>query len=522
MEQRTAMTEQGAVLTRPSVAQESDRIALRERNLRLLATLLWLTALTLIASTLLIWAGRGFPRAPVAYARGPLGTSAIAMTGVVYSTVAVFLLNRLPRNPIGWIFLMIGLGMAAIMPVNLALTDALRSFQPVPQGALFLAWGITSMQIPASGALLVVVLLLFPAGRPDWRGFRPAAGLALLGCLLMTMGSLLEPAGLLWYPSLPNPRAAPVSWLPVLVAARVIGMILLVVSLVLAAARLGLRFRAGDAFQRRQLGWILLGGVAMTATLGPLFAVRYALGASDDMGERVVFVAAIGGCLFPITVAIAAMRERLFGIEGIVARTLVYVPLMAILGGLYTASVALFNRIFVAVTGNPSDAAIVMATLLLAGALTPVRRSLEGLVERNTRGRAGAAAAQAPPPDSGHDAILARLAELERRLAEMTAAAQAAAQAPAGAVGTQAQAQAGGMGARAGGMGAQAMDALQLPAAGEGGLPEPTLSPPNPGAVPLAPVSPGTSAGGTSRGKEPASHRVATGQQRLSRGPGGG
>jgi hypothetical protein len=145
-------------------------------------------------------------------------------------------------------------------------------------------------------------------------------------------------------------------------------------------------------------------------------------------------------------------------------------------------------------------------------------------VERNTRGRAGAAAAQAPPPDSGHDAILARLAELERRLAAMTERAQT----PAGAVGTQAQAQAqaraqaGGMGARAGGMGAQAMDALQLPAAGEGGLPEPTLSPPNPGAVPLAPVSPGTSAGGTSRGKEPASHRVATGQQRLSRGPGGG
>jgi hypothetical protein len=442
----------------PAVALEPVRQLTRERNLRLLALALWLVGLTLIAATLLIWAGRGFPRSPVAYARGPLGISAIAMTGAVYATVAVFLLHRLPRNPIGWIFLMIGLGMAVVTPLNLALSDALRSFRPAPQGALYLAWGITSIQIPASGALLVVVLLLFPSGRPDWRHFRLAATIAFTGCVLMTVGSLLEPDGLLWYPSLPNPTAAPATALPLLVAARVIGMIALVVSLLLAAGRLVIRYRQGDLYQRRQLGWIIAGAVAMVATLGPLFAVRYAIGATDEMGERIVFVAAVGGVFFPITVAIAAMRERLFGIEGIVARTLVYIPLMAILGGLYTASVMVTQKLFVAFTGNPSDAAIVITTLLLAGALTPVRRSLEGLVERNTRARSTAATANAAgasvSPHADHDLMLERIAELERRLAEVSRPPIAPAA-----------------------MASVALDALQLPIAGEQGLPEPILPP---------------------------------------------
>jgi hypothetical protein len=420
MSQRQAMVSDQPVTAPASVELGLDRVARREANLRFLAIALWLTACTLIAATLLIWAGRGFPRSPVSFARGALGTSAIAMTGLVYTSVAVLLLNRLPRSSIGWIFLLIGLGMAVIMPVNLALSDALRSFRPVPNGGLLLAWGITSLQIPASGALLVIVLLLFPSGRPDWRHFRAAAGLAVLGCALMTAASMLDPDGLLWYPTLPNPAAIPATWEPVLFAARLTGLAGLLVALLLAIGRLVERVRRGAASERRQLAWILLGGLAMVSTLGPLFAVRYGLGAPDEVGERIVFIAAVGGVLFPISVAVAASREQLFGIEGIVARTLVYVPLMAILGGLYTASVALLNRIFVAITGTPSDAAIVMSTLLLAAALTPVRKSLEGLVERNTKGRVAAAAA-ALEVDPEHQAIQARVEALERRLAEIDA-----------------------------------------------------------------------------------------------------
>jgi hypothetical protein len=316
------------------------------------------------------------------------------------------------------------------------------------------------MQLPASGAPLVVVLLLFPSGRPVWRHFWLAASLAGLGCLLMTVGSMLEPDGLLWYPSLPNPTGVPTSFLPFLVGARVVGMIALVLSLGLAASWLASRFRAGDRHQRRQLGWILVGGLAMVFTLGPLFAVRYALGAPDFTGEQLVFIAAVGGILFPITVTVAALREHLFGIEGIVTRTLIYVPMMAILGGFYTASVMLLQKIFMAFTGNPSDAAVVMATLLMAGALTPLRRSLEGLVERHTRSRGSPAALAAGADSPAMALVLQRLAALEKRIDGLTgdAAASEAAEARAS-------------------MAVMAMQALQLPAPGEGGLPEPIHPP---------------------------------------------
>jgi hypothetical protein len=183
---------------------------------------------------------------------------------------------------------------------------------------------------------------------------------------------------------------------------------------------------------------------------------------------------------------------------------------MAILGGLYTASVALMQRIFVALTGNPSDAAIVVSTLLLAGALTPLRRWLEAIVERNTRARAAATVpAPAPQPDTGHEAILARLAQLERQLAEMAEHEPQAA---------------------ASDLGARSMDALRLPAAGEGGLPAPILSAPDPSAVTLAGPSPGPGSGaaatsGTARIRpEPATRpgRTRSRLRRLSEDPGRG
>ena len=383
---------------------------------RRIATALWLGVCASIAISLVIWAGRGLPRQPISFAQGPLGMSAIAMTGTVYATVALFLARRLPRNLIGWFFLAVGIGMAAIIPVNLALADALRVFRPIPVPNLILAWGITSVQLPASGALLVIVLLLFPDGRPERGLWRLAAGAAVLGCLLMTVASALQPDGLLWYPTLPNPAAAPRDLLPVLVGTRVAGMAFLVAGLGLAAVRLASRYRRADPIRRRQLGWILAGSVAMGTTLGPLFAVRYAIGAPDAVGERLVFIAAVGGVLFPISVAAACLRERLFGIEAIVNRTLVYVPLMGILGGMYTAAVVLLQRLFVQFTGNTSDAAIVLATLLLAAALTPVRRELEGLVERGTRTAkaSGGASTDAPPPSGQATILLAVLERLER------------------------------------------------------------------------------------------------------------
>ncbi len=84
---------------------------------------------------------------------------------------------------------------------------------------------------------------------------------------------------------------------------------------------------------------------------------------------------------FPFILAIAVVHDQLFDIDIILRRTLVYVPLTALLAGLYAASVALLQRLFIAVTGQGSDLAAVLGTLVVVAALTPIKDRLQKAVD---------------------------------------------------------------------------------------------------------------------------------------------
>jgi hypothetical protein len=204
----------------------------------------------------------------------------------------------------------------------------------------------------------------------------------------------------------------------------------MVLAVGLAAAAMAARYRRCDPTTRRQLAWVAIGGVIWAATLAPFAIVRYLLVVSDEVGTLITSIAAAGTLVIPITIYIATLRHHLFGVQAILGRTLVYVPLMGICGGLYAAGLALSQRVFVAVTGNTSDVAIIVATLLMAAAFTPARRALEVGVERLLAARrialdASADAASADP-HAEHarltsQAVLfaARLAEIEHQIAEL-------------------------------------------------------------------------------------------------------
>ena len=113
----------------------------------------------------------------------------------------------------------------------------------------------------------------------------------------------------------------------------------------------------------------------------PYLAARFVLSVDEGTGEMAAAVAQVGSIAFPIAAAFAISRYRLFDIDLLIGRTLVYVPLMAMLSGLYSAGIALFQRLFVALTGETSDLAIVMTVLLVATAFTPLRRALESFAD---------------------------------------------------------------------------------------------------------------------------------------------
>ncbi len=267
--------------------------------LRWTATVAWLLAVGAIVATLVLYVGRGAASQPTGFVQGPLGVAAIAMTGLLYSSVGAFLLRRRSHDPIGWALLGIGIGMAVILPLDQFIEGSIHGFRAVPPGTLVTAWALTSVHMPASGAAVVLVVLLFPTGHLDWRYGPQTLALATVGALLLAVGSALRPEGLLWYPTLPNPLAVPTSFAPVVGMLSLAGVGAFVGSLALAAVSLIWRYRNGSPRQRRQLAWVAFGATAMAGSVALFYIGRYAGTVAGTDGERLAFVAAVGAALLP-------------------------------------------------------------------------------------------------------------------------------------------------------------------------------------------------------------------------------
>ena len=89
--------------------------------------------------------------------------------------------------------------------------------------------------------------------------------------------------------------------------------------------------------------------------------------------------------LIPLSIGVAMLRSRLWDIDLIINRTLVYVPLTASLAGLYAGSITFFQRAFLAATGQTSDAALVLTVVVLAAAFTPIKNVLQVSVDKRFR-----------------------------------------------------------------------------------------------------------------------------------------
>ena len=153
-------------------------------------------------------------------------------------------------------------------------------------------------------------------------------------------------------------------------------------SIVFGAASLVLRYRQADVEESAQIRWIaLVAGIAAVALA--VAALQLDGGPLDGVSEVAFGVALVVLALMPIAVGIAITRYRLYDIDRLINRALVYGSLTAILAGVFTAAIGLAQRLFVATTGQTSDAAIVLTTLVVATLYAPLRKRLEALVDRH-------------------------------------------------------------------------------------------------------------------------------------------
>jgi hypothetical protein len=147
--------------------------------------------------------------------------------------------------------------------------------------------------------------------------------------------------------------------------------------------------RVSATRQREQTRWVVYGvAVAMALSLvAELFRMVVPVPSQPgaaNLRQEFVFLAVwdLSMALIPVTVGIAILRRRLYDIDLLINRTLVYGLLTAILAGLFAGTVSLSQKLFVVLTGQTSDLATVLATLCIVAAFTPVKNRLQGMVDK--------------------------------------------------------------------------------------------------------------------------------------------
>ena len=426
----------------PSVARRASSRVGRISLAKLLSVGIWMLGVGGLIVTLVLWSRQRFADPTVTFVTGPVLVGEM-IVALAYASVGWLLASVRSGNPIGWLFLGMGTVTAIQLPVILLAGDAGQAPDAVPAGALIGAWLASSAHLPFVGTLGILAFLVFPDGRFVGRRWALAAWSAAIGAVAVSFAMALSPGRLLWYPTLANPYAAPAWTTPLLWTIGVAGGVLFVSGLLAAGLSMVVRYQRATQRGRLQLRWIAFAVVLLTLTAAPFLTVRYVMEVPYEVASLLAAGLVMAAGALPLAAAIAVLRYRLLDIDLIINRTLVYVSLSAILGGLLAASSAVSQRIFVALTGDTSDIAIVLATLVVAGAFTPIQRAVQGVADRYVKPAGAATADAAPippaasapataasPPSALEGAapaelnvmlrpILARLDQLEGRIAEV-------------------------------------------------------------------------------------------------------
>jgi hypothetical protein len=310
---------------------------------------------------------------------GALGELLIYVPFLAFPIVGSLIASRHPKNPVGWICLAIGL-----FWMEGSLEDSIPGSGPYPVTTDALT---QSLWIPPVGLLGIYLILLFPDGKLPSRRWRPLAWLSGVVMVLASLGITFAPGPLEGHPGVRNPFG--LEGIPPWVATAVFLVLLLLPLCMLASAlSLVLRYRRSGGEEREQIKWIAL--AASVVGLVYLIAMVSSLTYSGPWGGAgtplwlglLQDAALVSFTAVPIAVGFAVLNYRLYDIDLIINRTLVYGSLTATLVALYFGGIVVLQRSFLTLTGQESTLAVVASTLLIAALFTPLRRRIQSFIDR--------------------------------------------------------------------------------------------------------------------------------------------
>ncbi len=334
-----------------------------------LALGLWLLMVALVVAT-------GVMKAVGWHGAGDTANSslvALFIAFMAFATMGALVAAHVPRNPLGWTFVTIALCAAlAGVAENLAFQGLVHDPGSIP-GSMFFAWLYSWLWFPTMG-LIGFVVLLYPTGTvpgPRWRIV--SRGLALILGLL-TVVAMLHPGPLDGdNGKLPD---NPVGLGALRASDNVVSPIVtgtLIVLLLATAASVVWRFWRSRGDERQQMKWMAFAAVflALGITLPGVVGIK-------DTGDVFFSVAIIQ---LPVAVGIAMFKYRLYDVDRVINKTLVYAVSTALLAGAYIGLVLAGETLFSSVASG-SSVAVAVSTLVVAGLFLPVRRRVQQFVDR--------------------------------------------------------------------------------------------------------------------------------------------
>jgi hypothetical protein len=322
-----------------------------------------------------------------------LGTTSDTVSWVLYLAfpfVGALIASRRPQNPVGWICLADGL-----LWMVLAVTDRYSVYGvaepgsvpfPVAVGTLSNQW----LWVPTVGLLGIYLILLFPDGRLPSRSWRPLALFSGVMIVVLSIAQGFAPGPLENQGGVPNPFGFEA--LPWLADASNVILPLLPLCIFASAVGMVLRFRRSRGEVRQQIKWVafaascsgLLYLIAMCSALVVLATSSESVPRSPWWAEILFSVAVLSFAGVPVAIGFAVLKYRLYDIDVVINRTLVYGSLTAMLLALYFGGVATTQTVFRAITGQEQQPqlAVVISTLVIAALFDPSRRRIQSFIDR--------------------------------------------------------------------------------------------------------------------------------------------
>ena len=298
------------------------------------------------------------------------------LSAVLFSTVGAIVASRRPENPVGWLLCLLGVAFSVgHFSAQYAIYTLLAQPDSLPAGQA-LAW-VSSWILPPIIGLQVFSLLLFPTGRLPSRSWRWLAWLTVAFVVVGVTSSAFSLGANAGLGPVRNP-------LGIEGFSDIYDAVLLISSLLYIAVAYSLfvRLRRAGGVERQQIKWF---AYAAVATIGST-TIAYSIPTTIDTppwfewaGYALVVATTPA---IPVSIGIAILRYRLYDIDRIINRTLVYGALTASLVLLYVGGVVALQYVFRVFTGGGSQLAVVASTLLIAALFSPLRRRIQNVIDR--------------------------------------------------------------------------------------------------------------------------------------------